>query len=477
MTVATPHTPAAPFYVDESCSWHGQELFVEQCGAAALAQHFGTPLYVLSESRLRANCRELRLGVQRYWGGPVQLLPSLKANPIAAVRRVLNEEQVGCDVFGSHELQAALRAGVAPRTISVNGTAKGRALIEQAIACDATLTLDSAEEVQILLEVAQAHGCRPRAHLRLRPDFTDLTEPSDFFPDGSIAQAAQRYRPGIEPAAARTLGAAMLDSGRVQLTGLMAHLGRHSADLGVWHKMALGFGATVVELCRNWSPWVPAELDVGGGWPCRRDPTSPARRPAHPIERYAEAVAVSLTAVLGEGGLSPQRIALQVEPGRSLYADAGVHLSRVLHVKRQERPVPRTWVQLDTSEMFLPDLLIEHAAFAPVFATRGAQPCRQVVDLVGASCGFDLLALDVPAPPLQSGDVIAFLDTGAYQDAVASNFNLLGRPGTVLVSGSQARWIKRPENLDDVLAREVPDAAPVCIGTALDSTDNGNLTS
>ena len=40
------------------------------------------------------------------------------------------------------------------------------------------------------------------------------------------------------------------------------------------------------------------------------------------------------------------------------------------------------------------------------------------------------------------GDVIAFLDTGAYQDACANNWNALPRPGTVLVSGSQAEWIK-----------------------------------
>jgi diaminopimelate decarboxylase len=61
----------------------------------------------------------------------------------------------------------------------------------------------------------------------------------------------------------------------------------------------------------------------------------------------------------------------------------------------------------------------------------------------------------VELPGVDVGDVIAFLDTGAYQDAVAANFNALPRPGTVLVTGDQARWIKRPETIADVFARDI----------------------
>ena len=56
--------------------------------------------------------------------GPARVLVSLKANPSIALRRILNEEGAGCDVFGAAELEIALRAEVAPELISVNGSTK-----------------------------------------------------------------------------------------------------------------------------------------------------------------------------------------------------------------------------------------------------------------------------------------------------------------------------------------------------------------
>ena len=56
--------------------------------------------------------------------GPARVLVSLKANPSIALRRILNDEGAGCDVFGAHELEIALRAGIPPELISVNGSTK-----------------------------------------------------------------------------------------------------------------------------------------------------------------------------------------------------------------------------------------------------------------------------------------------------------------------------------------------------------------
>jgi len=78
------------------------------------------------------------------------------------------------------------------------------------------------------------------------------------------------------------------------------------------------------------------------------------------------------------------------------------------------------------------------------------------VEIVGQSCNFDLLARDVDAPAVAVGDVIAFLDTGAYQDAAASNFNALARPATVLVTEDQCTLIKRRETLEEIFARDLP---------------------
>lgn len=439
-------------------------LWIEDCDAVALAGRFGTPLYVMSEAQLRANCRTIGQAFERHWAhGRVDLLPSLKANYVVAIRRLLNEEGVGCDVFGRNELYAALRAGVPADRISVNGSAKSRELLRSAVSAGTNITLDSEQELDSVLSITTELGKTARIRLRIRPDHPALTEASDFFPGMAIRDAAQLYKPGIEPTAARAIGRRALSHGGVELTGLMTHLGRHSADPAVWAKMAAGFGETVAKLCEAWAPWRPKELDIGGGFPAPRDPTHPDRRPAETIERYAAGVTAALGSALENGGVDPKGIVLQIEPGRSLFADAGLHLSRVCHVKTQTRPVPSTWVEVDTTEMFMPDLMIERAYFRPVFASRAASPAVQSVHIVGISCGFDLIARDVPAPSVEPGDVIVFLDTGAYQDAAATNFNVLTRPGTVLVSGNRARLVKRHETVEEVLGRDEPEAAEVAL--------------
>jgi len=357
-------------YIDEVLSIADGHLWIEGCDTVDIASQYGTPLYVMSETQLRANCRQLSEVFERYWSvGPVELLPSLKANYVMAVRQILNEEGLGCDVFGHGELQAALWSGVPGDKISVNGSAKSAPLIELAVSVGARITLDSERELDLVIAAAERQQKSANVRLRVRPDYLDLTVASDFFPTMTIRDAANIYKPGIEVSAAVRVGRRVLQHPNTQLTGLMTHLGRHSADPAVWATMARTFGSVVVQLADAWAPWRPLELDIGGGFPAPRDPSNPARLDAPPLECFAQSTTGALLDALHAGRMDPAEVVLQIEPGRSLLANAGIHLSRVCHVKRQDRPVPRTWIELDTTEMFLADLFMEHAYFRPVFAS------------------------------------------------------------------------------------------------------------
>jgi diaminopimelate decarboxylase len=69
-----------------------------------------------------------------------------------------------------------------------------------------------------------------------------------------------------------------------------------------------------------------------------------------------------------------------------------------------------------------------------------------------------VLVPDVALPEVAPGDVVALLDTGAYQDSLATNFNALPRPASVLASGDHSEVIRRREQPDDVFARDVVPA-------------------
>jgi diaminopimelate decarboxylase len=439
--------------IDDCLSIREGHLWVEECDAVALARRFGTPLYVISEDQLRRNARRIGAAFAAGWpDGPVSLLPSLKANLSLALRAVLNSEGLGADTFGPGELHAALAAGTRPELISVNGSVKDAELVRRAVAAGARVTLDSPGELDLVAGAARATGKPARVRLRLRPDYDGLSQPSQLDPGRSVRDSAQRYKPGIALEDAAAVGRGALEAEGVELVGVMAHLGRHSTDPAVWAGMGASFAAAIGDLCRALGGWRPAQIDVGGGYPAPRDPTGHGAAPA--IETIADALTGALRAGLAEAGVDMRGVRLEAEPGRALYADTGIHLTTVRNLKRQTRPLDWAWVETDTTEMFMADLLIEHARFGVMAASRADAEPELDADVVGMSCGFDVIAPEAHLPAVSPGDVLAFLDTGAYQDACASNFNGLPRPATALVHGGEAEIVKRAETVDEVFARD-----------------------
>lgn len=455
--------------IDDCLSIRAGHLYIEDIDTVELARRFGTPLNVVSETQLRRNARRYVNAYRTRWpDGPVNILPSIKANYSLALRRILSQERVGCDTFGASELHAALRGGVPPELISVNGSVKDGDLIEAAIQAGARITLDSARELDLIGGAVQKTGRPARIRFRVRPAYTDLRQPTEFAEEEiPIFYAANAYKPGIPTEDLLSLGRRALSMPGVEVVGLMVHLGRHHRSLDVWRGMIASFADVVDDVRSAWDGWEPSEIDVGGGFPTRRDPFGRAMSRhadraqddyAPSIEEYAECITSGLRQELERRGITPKEKTLEVEPGRSLYADAGIHLTAVRNTKHQTRPLVQRWVEVDTSEAFLPDIIVEHTRFSHVVANKADRSAQGTADIVGKSCGFDLLSHAASVPHVEAGDLIAFLDTGAYQDAVSNNFNALPRPATVLVSGADAEVIKRAETIDDVFARDVVPA-------------------
>jgi diaminopimelate decarboxylase len=450
--------------IDECLSVRGARLLVEGCDAYELAERFGTPVYVVSENQLRRNARRLMRAFSDHWDGPVQVLPSIKANHVLALRRILSEEGLGCDTFGRSELWAALACNVPPELISVNGSGKSAQLVEEAVAAGCRITLDAPRELDLAIAAARRLGRRAKLRVRLRPELAELEGVvSDFSPDGeSIPEVSHRYKAGMPFGELLPLGERLLHSDNVELVGVHAHFARHTRSLEAWEAMARAFGEGIIRLSSAWEGWLPREIDVGGGLPTARDPTGRSiprraqdREPTPAVTEYARVICSGLETSLAGSSISTAETTLEIEPGRALYGDAGVHLSRVVNLKTETEPAPLRFVELDTTEMFLLDIHLEHNRFSHIVANRASEPLTAVADLVGCSCGFDTITPDAALPEVAPGDVVAFLDTGAYQEVSANNFNALPRPATVLVSGGQARVVRRAETIEDVFGRDL----------------------
>jgi diaminopimelate decarboxylase len=452
--------------LDQCLSIREGRLFIEDCDAHELAQRFGTPVYVMSEDQLRRNARRYRQEFGSRWrDGPVVVMASIKANFALATRWILSQEGIGCDAFGAGELQAALNGGVDPERLSVNGSIKSRELIDAAVKAGARITLDSAGELELVQQVAGALGRGAQVRFRLRPDFSALSEPTDWYEEPvPIAEAARLYKAGIPTDDALELGRRALRMPEIDLTGVHMHIGRHTNRTEQWPVIIDAYIQLLAQLRDAWGGWTPRELNLGGGYPVPRDPFGRGMsrlqdRAAPPdLAEYAAVVTGGLRRALLTYGFRPDGLRLEIEPGRGMYGDAGIHLATVRNLKSQRSPQLHRWVETDSSDMFLPDVVWEHNRWTALVANKADRSPTIVADVAGLSCQPDRIVPDASLPEVEIGDTIAILDTGAYQDGLACNFNALPRPGMLLVTGSNAEWIKRPETVADVFQRDLVPA-------------------
>ncbi len=496
-------SPVTHPHVDDCLSIRDGHLFIDELDTVELAERFGTPLFVLSETQLRSNLRRFDAAFRRAWPeGPVDVLPAMKANTNLAVRHILSSEGAGADIYSPEELDGVLRTAVDPARVSVNGGGKPRDHLRRCVAAGVRITVEDVGEIQLIEQVAAELGRTARIRLRVKPALPNLWRRTDFSQlSVPIDLGYQVYKSGIPAEYLVDLGHQAFAAPHVELVGLHFHAGRHHPSLWFWQGMMARYGRLIGELSQAWGGWQPEEIDIGGGWPSPRDPhneelprsefvttalgypflvglrglgerayhaalarivpalTSHTPRTAPPaIEAFAEVAVRTLRRELHGHGVRTDGVRLQVEPGRSLFGDVGVHLARVKVVKRQTRPIPYVWVLTDTTEFFLTGGRFEHSRHPVVVANRADAPATLTADVVGQSCYGDQIVLGAKLAEVAQGELIALLETGAYQESSASNFNALPRPATVLVNGSDAEVVKRAETIDDVYGRDVVPA-------------------
>ena len=140
---------------------------------------------------------------------------------------------------------------------------------------------------------------------------------------------------------------------------------------------------------------------------------------------------------------------LLIEPGRSIIARSGVALYRVGTIK--DIPGVRTYVSIDggMADNIRPALY--GAQYSAVIANRVSANKLETVTVAGRYCeSGDVVLRDITLPPMVRGDILAIPAAGAYHMAMASNYNLVGRPATILVNDGTVR-VTRPRETDEDL--------------------------
>ena len=411
----------------------GGRLALGGVDAEALANRFGTPLYVYDAATVRFRARAYQEPLAAAGGRAVF---ALKALSTPGVLRLIRDEGLGADVASAGEVAAALRAGFRGPDLVVHGNAKSGDDLDAALAAGAGLVvLDVPEEAAALGARARRVGVAQDVLLRVNPDIH-----VDTHRKIQTGHAGSKF--GLEPRAAAAL-AHDLPPG-LRFRGLHVHLGSQVLDARPL--------ASSAAWCARFASEARLELevlDLGGGLGVGYAPGDPDPDP----RRYVEDVIGLARSAFAR----PPRLVL--EPGRSVVAPAGVTLYRVVNVKRTAAGT--TWVAVDGGMGDNLRVPLYGARYAPIVATRVEAPPTGLYQLAGRHCeSSDVLGEDLPLADPRPGDLLAVPVTGAYHQSMAVPYNLFPRPAAVLVEGGEARLVTRRETVEDLLAREVDPASP-----------------
>jgi diaminopimelate decarboxylase len=417
----------------DTAAVEGGELAVGGVAASTLAEEFGTPLLVYCEHTLLAAARAYRDAAPE-----ALLLYSVKAFPSVALLRLFAAEGFGADVSTFGELAYAREAGIPGERIVVHGNNKSDAELTAAAEAGARfVVLDALDEIPRAAEA----GVRG-ALVRVTPGIEADTHPA-------IRTAHHGSKFGLPPEQALEAIGEAREAG-VEVAGLHLHvgsqlLGVEAASAGIdW------LGAFAAD-CRAKLGWEPEVVDLGGGLGIQY--VEGAEPPA--IGDFVQTLLSSLDRAWEPHGLRRPEVIL--EPGRSLVGRAGLTLYRVGVVKRATETT--TYVAVDGGMSDNPRPQLYDARYEALLANRAEEEPAGSYAVCGKHCeSGDVLIDSVRLPEPQRGDLLAVPATGAYTLSLSSNYNSLPRPAAVLVSGGEARLIRRRETLDDLLALEAEPA-------------------
>lgn len=414
-------------------------LFAENVEVRQVIEAVGTPVYIYSKATFLDHLDR----IQRAFGSIDCLVCfSVKACANIHILRLLCEAGSGFDVVSGGELFRVLKAGADPKKVVYAGVGKTNAEIRQAMnAGIGYFNVESEQELQGLIDIADTDRRSVKAALRVNPDV-------EYQAHAYTTTGKKQTKFGIDIEQVVSIFEEYGRHSRVRLCGLHVHLGSGGKD-----------PTPYVEAVRKVLPLIDQlrgrgfaieVLDLGGGYGAEYESGE-----APLADEYASAI----VPLLAEKG-----IRLILEPGKSICANAGILVTRVLYTKQSGG---KRFVIVDAgmNDLIRPALYDAFHFIWPADVDPGLVPVRrskrllfeglEAVDVVGPICeGADFFAKDRPLPPVGSGDLLAIFTAGAYGFTMSSNYNARCRPPEVLVDDDSFRIIRRRETYQDLVGPE-----------------------
>ena len=483
--------------IEDFLSERENQLLIDGVTAAELANEYGTPLFVFSESRIKHNIARLQKA-ENYIDCAFKVCYAAKANSNMAILRAVKDANCDLEVNSGGELWKALKIGFKGEQIIFNGTSKEVWEIENAINAEVyAIQVDSLYELSLIEETARRLNKRANVSLRLVPEIETDTH-------SGLQTALLTSKFGMMPDEALSAFHTYKDSEFLDLCGVHLHIGSQNPAAEPYSE-ALQTLFDSLEKIFEETGLKLSHINLGGGFPvnylrdnsheidfpqARREMFSADFDPADAIKNAWQTIKVAARNSNAEHLL--ENITLLIEPGRSVISDVGVCLTTVRN--RKERPIKSgEWkvesgkfenedLQLSTlhSSLTTDHWLLTDAGFNIllsmetykwyyhlIHATRAGEAHNFPYKLAGPLCDGGDVYFDIegegrlpdhrllPAD-IQPADVLALLNCGAYSIAQMFQYNGRFLPCVVLVKdGGEVELIRKRDSFEDLITNDV----------------------
>jgi len=417
----------------------GNDLLFAGVPIRAMAEKYGTPLYLFDENKVRENCRTYLTALREEFGENCRALYASKAAAFRALYRIMREEGMGIDVVSAGEIATAYSAEYPLQNAFFHSNNKTDADVRYAINRGVGyFVADNEEELFAINRVAGELGVRQKALLRVTPGIDPHT-----YAEVATGKVDSKFGSPIETGAAKKVVEIALSLPNVEFVGYHCHVGSQVFDSEVYLQ-TVEIMFTFMAQMRDELGFTASVMDLGGGYGVRYTVNDPHIDIAANIHTVATAIKEKCDA------LHLPLPVICMEPGRSIVANAGLTAYTVGTRKVIEGY--KTYVSVDGGMADNPRYALYRSAYTVLPATRMNEDFNAIYSVVGRCCeSGDILQENVPLPGgMQRGDILAVLTTGAYNYSMASNYNRLPKPPVVMIRDGVDRLAVRRESLEDL---------------------------
>ena len=415
-------------------------LVVGGCDTVELAKKYKTPLYLIDENTFRTKANQYMTSLKSHYHNFL-VLYAAKALACTSIFNIANQLGLGIDVVSGGELYAALKSRFNKNNIYFHGNNKSEEEIRLAIENNiGRIVCDNFHELELLQKISNNLNKKIDILIRLTPGIECHTH--EYIKTGHLESKF-----GFDLEYFDTvLSKIKTNCSNLTLKGIHAHIGSQIFELKPFED-AVEILLEYFKLAKENYNFELSELNIGGGigisYVTTDDPIS--------INDWASCISSTIKEKCKKLNLNLPK--LICEPGRSLIGPSGITLYKIGSTKQV--PKGKKFIAIDGGMADNPRPITYQAEYTAVVANKMNEKPSEVVTIAGRYCETgDLLIKDIKLPPVKSGDIIAVLNTGAYNYSMSSNYNMVPRPACILINDGKAEIIIERESYDDLIAKQ-----------------------